>query len=220
MGPWAEQLEFVKWSKIEALFSPGASRTKLMAGAELCWSKEIRGLLMRSEKTPQLHMHRKPPQGSKTRTCHPIISVVKPPTGLCAGIHLGKKAAYTYWAAGGGRWKGGSQNRAGVGKEMKSLAKGKQRSSRTALYIWFNGLFTAFFLTGEGAYTPSLGVVFLPCFSLKQTPMFLCVLYCCTVSLIISFVPVFTVFASLRNSYFKYSKREGNFISSLLPPVD
>ena len=98
MGPWAEQLEFVKWSKIEALFSADAPRTKLMAGAELCWSKEIRGLLMRSEKTPQLHTQlRKPPQGSKTRACHPIISVVKPPTGLCAGINLGKKAAHIYW---------------------------------------------------------------------------------------------------------------------------
>ena len=41
MGLWAEQLEFVKWSKLELVF-PDTSRTKLMAEAELCWSKEIR----------------------------------------------------------------------------------------------------------------------------------------------------------------------------------
>ena len=114
MGPWAEQLEFVKWSKIEALFSADAPSTKLMAGAELCWSKEKRGLLMRSEKTPQLHMHRKAPQGSKTRACHLVISVIKPPTGLCAGIHLGKKAAHTS----GGGWGAGGAGRVGP-KQVK-----------------------------------------------------------------------------------------------------
>ena len=134
MGPWAEQLEFVKWSKIEALFSPDAPRTKLMAGAELCWSRDKRSAHEVRENSPTAHAQ-EGSSGSKTRARHPIISVVKPPTGLCSGIHLGKKAAYTYWAGGGGRWKGGSQNRAGVGKELKSLAKGKQRSSRTALYI-------------------------------------------------------------------------------------
>ena len=41
MGPWAEQLEFVKQSKLK-LFFLDTPRTKLMAGAELCWSKEIR----------------------------------------------------------------------------------------------------------------------------------------------------------------------------------
>ena len=42
MGPWAEQLVFVKWNTIEALFSLDTPRMRLMAGAELCWSKEIR----------------------------------------------------------------------------------------------------------------------------------------------------------------------------------
>ena len=35
-------------------------------------------------------MHRKSPPGPKGRGCHPIIGDLKPPTGLCAGIHLGK----------------------------------------------------------------------------------------------------------------------------------
>ena len=36
MGPWAGQLVFVKWSKTEALFSPGHSQDKASGKAELC----------------------------------------------------------------------------------------------------------------------------------------------------------------------------------------
>ena len=36
-------------------------------------------------------MLRKAPWGSKREGCHPIIGVVKPPTGPHAGIHLGGK---------------------------------------------------------------------------------------------------------------------------------
>lgn len=42
MGLQAGQLVFVKWNEIEALFSLDTPGTKLMVGAELCWSRDKR----------------------------------------------------------------------------------------------------------------------------------------------------------------------------------
>ena len=65
-------------------------RTKLMAGAEPCWNKEIRRRFLGSRKPSWLHVQRNAPRGSKRRGCHPIIGSAKTPTGLCTGVHLGK----------------------------------------------------------------------------------------------------------------------------------
>ena len=40
MGLYPGQLVFVKWNKIEALFSLDTPRTKLMAGADFCRSSD------------------------------------------------------------------------------------------------------------------------------------------------------------------------------------
>ena len=50
MGPWAGQLVFAKWSKIEALFSPRHSRDKVSL---FCWNKERRQPCLRSRKMSQ-----------------------------------------------------------------------------------------------------------------------------------------------------------------------
>ena len=91
MGPWAGQLLFVKQSKTGALTLPDTLRTKLLTGAEHCWSREIRWPLLRSKRPPGLHLCRKAPWRSKGRGHQPIIGAVKPPTTLYAGIHVGKK---------------------------------------------------------------------------------------------------------------------------------
>lgn len=65
-----------------------------MAGAKVCWNKEIRGphlSLLRSRKRPRLHTHKAAPQGSKRERASSHNMCGHTPFSLCAGIHLDKK---------------------------------------------------------------------------------------------------------------------------------
>lgn len=64
---------------------------------------------MRSEKAPQLHMHREGSSGVKNkRVCHLVISVIQPPTGLYFESIL--KKLLIHQAGWGASWKGGKRN--------------------------------------------------------------------------------------------------------------
>ena len=93
MATWAGHLVFVKWSKIQALFShPDTPGTKLVAKAELCWSREIRGRPTPEVKQdfPFCTFHRKASGGQKRRGPHPIISLDMHPPGSRVGSILEK----------------------------------------------------------------------------------------------------------------------------------
>ena len=68
---------------------PDTPRTKLVAEAELYWSKEIRYLLLRSRKSSLLHMCRKAPWRSKGEGVPSHSKCRHIPMG--GGIHLSKK---------------------------------------------------------------------------------------------------------------------------------
>ena len=78
----------VKWKLCSYSHTP---RTNLVAEAEVCWSEEIRGPLLRSKKTA-LYKGRKGPwwpkrEGPSHNKCGHA------PTGLCGGISLSKRCA-------------------------------------------------------------------------------------------------------------------------------
>ena len=90
---WASGLDswcLSRGVKLKLCSPPDTLRTKLVAEAELCWSKEIRWPLLRSGKLPFLHMRRKAPWGSKREGAPPHSKCGHAPTGLCSGIHLSK----------------------------------------------------------------------------------------------------------------------------------
>ena len=108
MGPWAGQLVFAKWSKIEALFSPRHSKDKVSL---FCWNKERRQPRLRSRKTSKkiLFMCVERLLGSqKGRRCHSIICVDMHPQASAVEFIL-TKVLQASW--------GGLQDRSGVKKE-------------------------------------------------------------------------------------------------------
>ena len=92
-------------------------RANLVAEAEVCGSKEIRGPLLRLKKT-SLYKGRKPPWWPKREGAPSHNKCGHAPIGLCGGIHLSKKAHTSL---------GGSKDQSGVKKVTKLLAKWKQR---------------------------------------------------------------------------------------------
>ena len=68
-------------------------RTNLVAEAEVCESKEIRGPLLRSKKT-SLYKGRKPPWWLKREGAPSHNKCGHAPTGLCGGINLSKCHAH------------------------------------------------------------------------------------------------------------------------------
>ena len=93
----------------------------------------------------------------------------------------------------------------------------KPRSGRNDLHKWPDCLFNALFLIG-GTPTPfPSGCVSLPFASVSTNCFSLCSPGCCTVSLIIDFVPLSTVFASLRNAFFNGARAPGILLLASCP---
>ena len=105
-------------------------------------------------------------------------------------------------------------------KEIREFAQGKQRPRRTDLNKWPNGVCAAH-PPRRGAHTLLSGCAPLPCCQLISTvssvgPS----TYCCALSLLINFVPAFTVSASVINALFFFffklgTKIQGKIASSL-----
>jgi len=145
-----------------------------MAGTEFCWNKEIRRPhlpLLRSRKPPQLHMCRKAPQRSRGKGQHPIIGVVKLPTGFHARICLGKKRYVHILRRALGQVK--------CRKETRWLVKGKQTQNN---YSYINDLTTSLLHSSSLGRMPTLTLSkcsFLSGFCLKPFLHVLFHLLCC-----------------------------------------
>ena len=133
-------------------------RANLVAEAEVCGSKEIRGPLLRSKKT-SLYKGRKPPWWPKREGPHPIISVDMNPQALW-GINLSKCHAHIL---------GRVQGPVRCEKRDKVIAqrwpKTRKDGPKWGIYI------TSSWAPPQDTHT-SLGSLSLSCFSLKH-PAFL-----------------------------------------------
>ena len=98
-------------------------RTNLVAEAEVCWSEEIRGPLLRSKKTA-LYKGRKGPQWPKREGAPSHNKCGHAPTGLCGGS-VSANVVPMSW--------GGCRDQSGVQKETSWSAKGNRRPRRTVL---------------------------------------------------------------------------------------
>ena len=108
-GPLGSHLVFVKWNKIQALFSPRHSRTKLVIKAELCESKEIRCPLLRSRKTSLSACAQEGSLRVK-KGPHPRVSMDMHPQSSGVGSIL-EKFTHASW--------GESMDQSGVKKERR-----------------------------------------------------------------------------------------------------
>ena len=100
MGPWAE----TSWDLLprvngaSVLFD--SSGRKFMAGAELCWSRKIRGSLqspMGSRRAIQLHMSSSTSGGQEGRGCQAVISPDTVPSPFALESIFAKMCTHAYW---------------------------------------------------------------------------------------------------------------------------
>ena len=115
----------------------------------------------------------------------------------------------------------GESYRVGQVWKMKTddWPEGRQRPGRTALYKWLNSLFAAPLLTRGNAHTLSLQLC-ISAFLLSQLNFLYVLSYFLfdAVSLIINFVPTFTVSASVINAFFTGCKDSGeNYLPASSP---
>ena len=148
--------------KVKLCSPPDTPRTKLVAEAELCWSKEIRWPLLRSRKTSLSAHAQEGFLGSKREGRHPLIICGDSPTGLCGGIHLSKKL-HVHVGEGpraGQVWK----------KQQDDWPKVNKDPEEPSYISDLNHLFPVLLII-RLERTPFLsflsGCVFLPCFSIK-----------------------------------------------------
>lgn len=92
-------------------------RTKLMAGAECCWSKEDKRTTSITLEVKETSLIAHGPWGSKREGCHPIIRNEHTPFSLCTGIHLGKMC--TWEGCGQARYAKGRDNWSEENKDQK-----------------------------------------------------------------------------------------------------
>ena len=110
---------------------PDTPRTKLVAGAEPCWSKEIRRprlSLLRSGQAPRLHMRRKPPRGSKREGVPPHNVLSNFPLAFALESFLPRRYALVGRALG--------QVRCGRRGEVMGQRKTKIREDRPVQTTW------------------------------------------------------------------------------------
>ena len=150
--------------------------------------------------------------GSERRGHHPIISDAKAPHRPVGWNLSVKKVVHTCWGGprAGQVWKKKQDNWPKVNKDPEELP---YRNDLTTSLLHSSSL--------GGMPTPFLSwCVSLPRFCLNSTNCFsVCSPTCCTMALIINFVPVSTLFASLRNAFLNGGKSQGNLVSSLSPLV-
>ena len=110
----------VKWKLCSHSHTP---RTNLVAEAEVCWSEEIRGPLLRSKKTA-LYKGRTGPWWPKREGPHLIINVDTHPQASVGGSVWANVVPMSW---------GGCRDQSGVKKETRWSAKGNRRPRRTVL---------------------------------------------------------------------------------------
>ena len=204
MGSRAENswdlLGWVNWAFL--LFA--TSRRKLIAGAELCWSRKIRDHINHSwgqGDLPQLHVCSKTPRGQKVWERQAIISPDAVPEPFTLESIFVKRCACIL---------GRVLCPVSVRNKTRYLVQGKQRPGRTVLYEGVKlPAWHAPHSGGSPYLHPSSGCALQLCLWLNK--LFVCSPTCCTMTLIINFIPVFTVFASLKYFYFQQGQGSGQF---------
>ena len=129
-GGWALGLSswnlssWVNWG----LSPPDTSRKKLMAGAELCWSKEINDHIYHSwgqGDLPNCTCTERLLRGQKGRGCYPIIGAVNLPETPTVESILAKKCAHMVRALGQVR----------CGKQSKIIGQRKTKTQKNCPQI-------------------------------------------------------------------------------------
>ena len=124
MGPWAGQLVFVKWRKIQALFSLRHSKGKTYGKSWALLKQRYVPTPEVKERLPCLRMCKKDSWGPKREEISPYNKGGHAPIGLYVGIHCSKKL-HTYLREGPRTsevWRKKQDNWPNINKDLERLS--------------------------------------------------------------------------------------------------